>query len=300
MESWEDVDDATWDEMLSRLSPGTAGDGHNSDHKDSQDSDGGDCGDDPSLWSPSPEEVAAGDALALGAWKFAFTFHAGRVESPTVSPDLRELLTGPRGQPLLAALLTTFYPFEPKFLMFIPHKVRLTVCVMNDRMSSPYFFGMELMKKRRHGEATLAETTFCTKCMPADMPLHCAEHERLRPCSCPAKKWRRVQWVFPALDSGYSLMHSKLMVLRFQGFLRLVVSSFNLSMEQVSKAGDTFWWVDVPFCNAEEDSCFSKAAMVAPLLDHLKVLAVPRCWSELVRKCKWSHRGEKRSGIRHG
>ena len=42
-------------------------------------------------------------------------------------------------------------------------------------------------------------------------------------------------------------MHVKLMLLRFPGFLRVVVSSLNLSERQWSDAGDSFWFADLPF-----------------------------------------------------
>ena len=83
-----------------------------------------------------------------------------------------------------------------------------------------------------------------------------------------------MHWVIPKLGGGRSIMHSKLMLLRFDGFLRLVVSSFNLSATQATSAGDSFWWVDVPFLTRIcRDPKFGDH-----LHDHLDRLGVPCEW----------------------
>jgi hypothetical protein len=41
-------------------------------------------------------------------------------------------------------------------------------------------------------------------------------------------------------------VHPKLMLLKFKNYLRIVISSFNLSEEQCAQASDVFWWVDLP------------------------------------------------------
>lgn len=80
-------------------------------------------------------------------------------------------------------------------------------------------------------------------------------------------------------------MHSKIMLLRFRGFLRLVVSSFNLSQSQWSNAGDSFWWADVPFRTQAD---ISEKNVQIPLLDMLQKLAVPTEWEQLLFCCEFS------------
>jgi hypothetical protein len=46
-------------------------------------------------------------------------------------------------------------------------------------------------------------------------------------------------------------LHAKMMLLCFETMLRLVISSFNLPEEQETKAGDSFWWVDLPLTGRE-------------------------------------------------
>ena len=80
-------------------------------------------------------------------------------------------------------------------------------------------------------------------------------------------------------------MHVKLMLLRFTGFLRIVVSSLNLSERQWSDAGDSFWYADLPFEDAVDESMESQVQ--APIMDLLENMFVPKGWISLVRRCRW-------------
>ncbi|CAE8613831.1 unnamed protein product [Polarella glacialis] len=69
-------------------------------------------------------------------------------------------------------------------------------------------------------------------------------------CGCSDNQFRSVEWRFPCSQStklqygGRPIFHMKFMILSFRRFVRVVISSFNLSCEQWRSAGDVFWWVD--------------------------------------------------------
>merc|ERR1712166_484348 len=83
-------------------------------------------------------------------------------------------------------------------------------------------------------------------------------------------------------------MHSKLMLFRFVGCVRLVVSSFNFSQRQWDSAGDSFWWVDLPL--SAETATNVDPMVQAPLMDTLRRLGVGETggWLTLLNYCNWS------------
>jgi len=91
-------------------------------------------------------------------------------------------------------------------------------------------------------------------------------------------------------------MHSKLMLMRFPGCVRLVVSSFNLSARQWSEAGDSFWWADVPL--KPELSLLSEEPLVQkPLLDTLRRWGLEDSWLALSCCCDWSMLQKEKSQV---
>ena len=64
-------------------------------------------------------------------------------------------------------------------------------------------------------------------------------------CNCTRR--RRVTMVIKEqLPDSYSILHSSLMLLQYDKFLRVIVSSFNLSDEQWDTYTDSFWFQDFP------------------------------------------------------
>lgn len=98
------------------------------------------------------------------------------------------------------------------------------------------------------------------------------------------------------MKNGY-IFHVKLMLLRFEGFVRLVISSLNLSDTQWQEAGDSFWWADLPFCG--EDQGRSRDCEVhQPLEDMLWSLCVPEGWLRLLDRCDWPSLQQKNTHVR--
>lgn len=203
---------------------------------------------------PGPEEIGhcPGEHIGSG-WHVAYTRHGGKFESPVVHDDLSQLLCAPDGGTADAVFLTSFQPFEPRFLGRLPRDADITVCVhcetAGDRPPR-VFYGMELQDVQRveanERSVYRAKSFFCTRCMPADQPQHCDTRQFVRRCRCDQTFRRQVLWLLPKL-TGRDIMHSKLMLLRFRGFLRMFVSSFNWSELQWHESGDSFWWADLPF-----------------------------------------------------
>jgi len=134
-----------------------------------------------------------------------------------------------------------------------------------------------------------------TKCMPPDNPLRCPPRDFVKACKCPAEELHEVQWILPQLQ-GRQIMHSKLMLFRFPGFVRIVVSSLNLCDRQWFDAGDSFWWADVPLIpNASLDV---EPFMQAPLTDTLSQWGLGHSWVEILRFCDWASLQEQTSRIR--
>lgn len=270
LESWEDEDDEAFTEQVdAKVEPG-----QDQVLKES-------------LWHPAPHEFEDEGLTSAGKWSLAYTLHPGRfeVEDAVVHSDLRELLSDAAGRKLRAALVTSFLPFNPGFLRKFPQDVHLTVCVQDKmrgekRALPKHFFGIELHDVKQHRSSVLANSSFCTACFPQDNPRRCSPNQYVRACQCPERFFRRVQWVFPQLQ-GDDIMHAKVMALRFEGFVRLVVSSFNLSDDQWHGAGDSFWWVDLPF---RHEPTYDDRVM-QPLMDLLYKLEVPECWRSLLSWC---------------
>ena len=275
-DSWEDLEDHDAD----------AGAGATHTHTNTLDVD---------LWSPSPSEIGRHPLeapCANGAWRVAYTSHPGRFEDPVVSDDLGELLRDPAGRKLRAALVTSFWPFELNFLKRLPLDIDLTVCLGQDRVLGEKqkvprrLFGIELSDVEQldaHG-AIRARSSHCPRCFPRTNPVRCSTEFFVRPCKCPQQGQRHIQWLLTQLQ-GTSIMHVKLMLLRFEGFVRLVISSLNLSDTQWAHAGDSFWWADLPFradANARPD-----AHVQEPLVDMLVRMHVPAGWLRLLACCDW-------------
>jgi len=235
-------------------------------------------------WLPSPDEIAHAPAVD-SASHIAYTHHQGRCESPVVHDDLSELLCAPDGTQPMALLLSSFLPFEPKFLQHFPPNADITVCIHDEKKKKTrrFLYGMELedMLCMKEQQAYRATSTFCTRCMPSCQDRDCETRDFLKKCKCRESFQRRVHWVL-CQPKGTNIMHSKIMLLRFRGFLRFVVSSFNLSQEQWTKAGDSFWWADIPFC---EPADVAENKVQLPLLDMLQRLAVPFEWQQLLARC---------------
>lgn len=83
-------------------------------------------------WLPSPDEIAHAPAVD-SASHIAYTHHQGRCESPVVHDDLSELLCAPDGTQPMALLLSSFLPFEPKFLQHFPPNADITVCIHDEK-----------------------------------------------------------------------------------------------------------------------------------------------------------------------
>eukprot|EP00930_Biecheleria_cincta_P000844 TRINITY_DN102039_c0_g1_i1.p1 TRINITY_DN102039_c0_g1~~TRINITY_DN102039_c0_g1_i1.p1 ORF type:complete len:168 (-),score=19.46 TRINITY_DN102039_c0_g1_i1:415-879(-) len=124
--------------------------------------------------------------------------------------------------------------------------------------------------------------------MPKDSQRRCSSQQFLRKCTCPARYARHVKWFFPPLrGSSKGIMHVKLMLLRFEGFVRIVISSLNLSDTQWSNAGDSFWWADLAFVSASSLTCAEESKVQAPIMDMLRNMSAPRGWIHLLCHCKW-------------
>jgi len=158
-------------------------------------------------------------------------------------------------------------------------------------------FGLEVQGMKFHQEHYIhtGVSKFCTKCMPSHNPLRCPPEFYVKACKCPAEELHEVQWIMPQLQ-GSAIMHSKLMLFRFPGFVRIVVSSLNLCDRQWLDAGDSFWWADVPLIpNASQKA---EPFMQAPLTDTLNQWGLEHSWVEILRFCDWASLQEQKSRIR--
>mmetsp|Transcript_110006 Transcript_110006/g.206196 ORF Transcript_110006/g.206196 Transcript_110006/m.206196 type:complete len:535 (-) Transcript_110006:234-1838(-) len=240
------------------------------------------------LWYPDESDAIASETV-LTSWNVAYTYHSGRVDSSNLPalPSLGELAVDPNGVPAQAVLASSFYPFNPSFLCHFPRGIPLFVCVQGENKAVKRFFGLEVqdMQFDKEGFVHTGTSELCTKCMPEDNPRKCPTELFVKTCKCPSPELNNVQWIFPQLQ-GNDIMHSKLMLLRFPGCVRLVVSSLNLSVRQWSNAGDSFWWADLPL---KPEPCFDEEPLVQqPLLDTLRRWGLKDSWLVLLPFCDWS------------
>lgn len=237
-------------------------------------------------WQPAPDELSL-SAEGLGSWQIGYTHHPGRFDQPVVRRQWPELLEGRDGRPLKAAFMSTFFPFNLETLRNLPIDIDLTVCVGVDTFPT-YFFGTKLDDVHTHLDRALmyAKSSYCIACMPPDQNRTVHSTQFVNPCSRPPRCMRRcirhVQWLFKKV-SGHGIMHAKLMLLRFEGYVRIVVSSFNLSEHQWAQAGDSFWWVDLCL----SPSTVGSDPVGQPLLEFLKQLGAPQPWLLLLGSVGW-------------
>jgi len=173
----------------------------------------------------------------------------------------------------------------------------MTVCFAAGNQPMKRLFGLEVQGMKFHQEHYIhtGVSKFCTKCMPSHNPLRCPPEFYVKACKCPAEELHEVQWIMPQLQ-GSAIMHSKLMLFRFPGFVRIVVSSLNLCDRQWLDAGDSFWWADVPLIpNASQKA---EPFMQAPLTDTLNQWGLEHSWVEILRFCDWASLQEQKSRIR--
>jgi len=146
-----------------------------------------------SPWSVGPTKFGHEIPHRNAAWRVAYTSHPGRFEDQVVHHDLGELLKDSEGCSLQAALLTSFWPFEPTFLERFPRNIDLTVCLQDNmegdnRKVPKHFFGIEL----RHVEVleacgvVRAQSSHGTRCFHDCNP---KTNQFLQPCRCPAESW---------------------------------------------------------------------------------------------------------------
>lgn len=90
-------------------------------------------------------------------------------------------------------------------------------------------------------------------------------------------------------------MHSKLLIFRFPGCVRIVVSSLNLSASQWSEAGDSFWWTDLPL--VMEPSLNEEQLVQRPILDVLRKWGLQETWVSLLSFCDWSSLQQDKSKV---
>jgi len=248
------------------------------------------------LWEPSPADLIAAPHIN-SAWKVAYTGHPGRFESHAL-PSLPDLLRGPDGNSVQTALLTSFFPFDPAFLRNFPKGIELTICIQSDENKKvpKNFFGQKLTDAKYHPEHSVhtACSSLCTRCTPEGVPQRCRQDQIVPKCACPRQDLNQVKWIFPILQEN-DIMHCKLMLLRFEGCVRLVVSSFNFSAKQWENAGDSFWWVDLPLMPSASDNVDFRVQ--CPLTDILNRLHVESSWLTLLSFCDWSVLQQAKSSV---
>jgi len=97
---------------------------------------------------------------------------------------------------------------------------------------------------------------------------------------------------------GTLCVHPKLMILNFGKFVRIVISSFNMSENQWEKSGDVFWWADLPLndhTNHHHQRLGREPQMHAPLYDILHRMGATDA-NALLDRADW-HTLHRDSGV---
>jgi len=215
-------------------------------------------------------------------WKVSYTRHPGRWDDPSSSVDFAEFVRCEKGNELESAFLTTFEPWTLLFLKRHFENVSTTLfvgdrvidgcdCCKCDR-ALQYVGGLvwtckecdddvcnDCVGQEPGGVKTCAKGHPLEELHPGmfdeedgakvsnsrfDEDLECYRAEVLfEETSRYRMKCLRL---IVSRKAGTFRVHPKLMILNFGKFVRIVISSFNMSEEQWEKAGDVFWWADLP------------------------------------------------------
>jgi len=271
---------------------------HSSEKSDSKDT----CSKSGSLWRPCENDEMVSKSSSLARWHIAYTGHEGIAAFGLPSLNsIGELARGPQGDAAQAVFASSFHPFEPYFLRCFPTGIPLTICVQGENNPVEHFFGLQVKNINCVEELGIhtGSSKFCMKCMPpGHRPMKCSTNLFVNPCQCPQQEINDIEWIFPKLR-GRDIMHTKLMLFRFSGYVRLVISSFNLSSMQWSSAGDSFWWADLPLTRRRRRrrKTSGEPQVEMPVLDTLKRWGLEDTWVSLLAFCDWSSLQELKSRI---
>ena len=244
-------------------------------------------------------------------WGVGYTRHPGCWDRPEDSIDFAELVRCSKGNKLQSAFLTTFQPWTLSFLVKHFGSTPTTLFVGDESIEGCGCDLCERELRDVAGRVwSCAECQYdvCSDCAVRndDDTLSCPKCHELKeviPAIFEPEDGARilnarysettgcynaeVQFTDEAphrFEDGGHLrivvprqgntfcVHPKIIVLNFTEHVRIVISSFNMSETQWSKAGDVFWWADMPLAktpNPHLSRSGREPNMHAPLYDFL-------------------------------